>query len=92
MYWMGMKDLSTWDNEAKYLVMDDIDWKFVPDMKGFWGAQKTITLTDKYTRKKTVTWNKPLIFLCNYNPREQEGWTEWHADRSIIVNCMIPLY
>lgn len=59
-----MHDLGQWDNSADYLIYDDIrfDPKF---LKGLWGGQKQITMTDKYRKKMTVKWGKPFIFICN---------------------------
>lgn len=84
-HWCGEKDLSLWDPEAEYLVMDDIEWQYVPNKKPFFGAQEHFTMTDKYKGKKTVDWGKPLIFLCNYNPQECEGWGQWYDERMIVV-------
>lgn len=92
MYWCGQKDLSRWDVLGAYLVMDDIEWQFVPDKKQFFGSQKEFTLTDKYKGKKTVKWGKPLIFLCNYDPLEQEGWNDWYNQRCLIVELKNKLY
>lgn len=65
MYWNGMVNLDDWDDEAEYAIMDDFNWDFVPCKKAFFGAQKQFTITDKYRKKKTVKWGKPLIYLCN---------------------------
>ena len=59
----GMFDLELWDSDARYLVVDDIEFTTV--WKGLWGAQKQITLTDKFKRKRTMAWNKPMIWLSN---------------------------
>lgn len=59
-----MHDLAQWDNSAEYLIYDDI--RFDPRfLKGLWGGQKQITMTDKYRKKMTVKWGKPFIFICN---------------------------
>lgn len=58
-----MFDLELWDSDARYLVVDDVDFTTV--WKAIWGAQKQITLTDKFKRKRTMLWGKPLIWLCN---------------------------
>lgn len=93
-YWMGMKDLDLWNNSASYLVMDDIPWEFVPDKKAFFGAQRQITLTDKYKRKRTVAWGKPLIFLCNYDLRLKldNDEAKWYNDVCIFEELHKELY
>lgn len=68
----GMFDLNVWDNDAEYLVLDDIPFDYVGGSgmrKALWGAQREIVLSDKFHRKRTVTWGKPLIFLGNEGDR-----------------------
>lgn len=67
-YWNGMVNLDDWNDDAGYAIFDDFDWNFIPSKKGFLGAQKSFTLTDKYRKKKTVTWGNPCIVLCNEMP------------------------
>lgn len=53
------------------------------------GAQKEFTVTDKYTRKKTISnWGKPCIWLNNENPLEYPGLQRWQRDY-IEGNCKI---
>lgn len=64
-------------------IREDADYAVFDDMQGgleffhaykFWlGAQKEFTVTDKYRRKKRVTWGKPCIYLANQDPREDKG-------------------
>ena len=91
-YWCGQKDLSRWDPLAEYVIMDDIEWQFVPDKKQFFGAQKEFTMTDKYKGKKTVKWGKPFIFLCNYDPLLQDGWNTWYNERALVIEIDRRLY
>jgi len=97
-YWNSQKDLSVWDEDAEYLVMDDMEWEFVPDKKPFFGAQKEFSTTDKYKGKVTLRWNKPLIFLCNYNVEllsDHKGnavWNNWYSQRMIVVEIKNKLY
>lgn len=92
MYFCGMINLDEWDDNAKYMVMDDFDWKFVPSKKQLIGAQKQIVLTDKYRKKTTVKWGKPVIYLCNFDsdpfnfmtPTEM-SWYELNF-KKIIIN------
>lgn len=65
MYFCGMFNLDKWDDDAKYMVMDDFEWKYVPNKKQLIGCQAEVELTDKYVRKKTKKWGKPVIYLCN---------------------------
>lgn len=68
-YWKGQTNASDLvDNvDATYLVIDDIDWEFVPPSmkKSVCLGSGECTLTDKYRAKMNVFWNVPCIFLCN---------------------------
>ena len=58
----GMFDLNVWDNDAEYLVLDDIPFDYIGGSgmrKALWGGQREIVLSDKFHRKRTVTWGKP---------------------------------
>jgi len=66
-YMCGLFNLTMWDNEAEYLVLDDISFEFCPSRQSLWGSQKELVLTDKFARKRSVKWGKPLIFLCNHH-------------------------
>lgn len=57
-----------WDDDAQYIIFDDIEWEFIPNKKGFFGQQSTITINGKYMRTRTVQWGKPAICLCNSYP------------------------
>lgn len=82
-----MINLEFFDSDAEYAVFDDFDWKFMPSKKSWLGAQREFTTTDKYRKKKTISWGKPCIYLCNdedspfvtMSPTER-GWYE--------INCV----
>lgn len=57
-----------WDDDSKYIIFDDIEWDFIPNKKGFFGQQSTITINGKYMRTKTIDWGKPAICLTNKYP------------------------
>jgi len=65
MYFCGNFNLDDWDDEAKFIILDDIDISFFPRWKEFLGCQKQFVLTDKYRRKRTVHWGRPCVWLCN---------------------------
>lgn len=56
--------------EAQYAVFDDMQggFKFFPAYKGWLGAQKSFTVTDKYKGKTTIEWGRPTIWLMNESP------------------------
>lgn len=87
-----MIDLSTFCADAKYVIFDDFDFEFLPNKKCWWGAQEEFTLTDKYTRKKTITWGKPCIYICNTSPSTHPKWESWFDDNCIEVYVENKLY
>nr|WAE42591.1 MAG: replication associated protein [Cressdnaviricota sp.] len=65
MYFRGMINLDKWDPEARYIVIDDIDFKFIPGPKAWLTCNGEVEVTDKYKRKRTVTMDKAVIYLTN---------------------------
>lgn len=81
MFWRTDTNLGNWDQAAKYIVIDDIPWKFIPKKKALLTQMGDITITDKYKAKMDVNNNKPAIVLVNvrgfeeqYNDDEPEYW------------------
>lgn len=93
-YWNGMIDISTWDNSATYMILDDFDWEFIPNKKGLIGCQKQIVLTDKYRKKMSVTWGKPVILIANENFIHDMKATmaSWFESNCQIVRIANDLY
>lgn len=88
-----MFNLDDWNADADYLIIDDIDWKYVPAKKALFGAQKQFTITDKYIKKKTLLWGKPVIYLCNqdmdvYNSCDEKLWLRDNCDYVILHTKM----
>ncbi|UPW41528.1 replication associated protein [Peromfec virus RodF8_90] len=96
MYFCGMLNLDDWDDDAKYIVLDDFDIKFFPQWKSFFGAQKSFVLTDKYRQKRTVSWGRPCIWVCNFegHPRRALSGAQcsWLALNSTTVEITEPLF
>jgi hypothetical protein len=63
-----MFNLDSWDPDARYLILDDIEFEFVPARKALFFGQSEFTITDKYRKKKPVRWGKPVFYLCNEEP------------------------
>lgn len=90
-YWHTMIDLAIFDELAEYAVFDDFEWAYMPSKKAWWGGQQQFTITDKYRKKKTIKWGKPIIYLCNPDddPREQVNkFPQWFRDRSMIIELL----
>lgn len=81
-YWKGMISLDTWNPNAKLLIFDDFEWKFMPQPKSFLTQAGEAIVTDKYRKKKTIIVNMPAIYICNEMPQ----WTEEEKDY-FLQNC-----
>ena len=87
MYWHSYFNINDFDENADYAVFDDIagGFQFFPNYKGWLGAQKTFTVTDKYRAKKRIDWGKPCIMLMNEDPT-----IDSHVDSAwLLGNCDI---
>ena len=103
-YMCGLFNLSAWDNEAEYLVIDDISFEFMGgSRKALWGSQRELTLTDKFCRKRSIRWGKPMIVLCNpeddYRYLYVKGHkylndveVEYYTENSVIVEVRNKLF
>lgn len=96
MYFCNLFSIDDWDDDAGYIILDDIDIKFFPHWKFFLGAQKEGVLTDKYRKKRRVRNGRPTIWLCNpdMDPRRllsgaERGWLNLNCD---FVEIMDKLY
>jgi hypothetical protein len=93
MYFRFMWSLDLWDDQAEFIIFDDIAWTdFTPSQrKALFCAMGQITFTDKYRAKKTVNNVKPTIFLTNqapvFDPQESSYWQE----NCVIVHITEPL-
>lgn len=99
----GMFNLNVWDDQATYLVLDDIPFEFVTGRKAIWGAQKEMVLTDKFRHKRSVKWNKPTIFIgnegddfrllpCDGKVLRNLQERQWYIDNSVVVEIKEPMY
>jgi len=91
-------NLSLWDDEAEYIFVDDMDVpgkkleEYFRSWKAFFGAQKEFTLTDKYAKKKRVTWGKPMIYISNNEIECNTKTMDYIRKNSIIVNVYSEFY
>lgn len=80
-----------WDDNASYIIFDDIEWEFLPNKKGFFGQQNVITINGKYMRTKTIDWGKPAICLTNTYPNfGSDG--DWFRSNCLIYTLINPLF
>jgi len=50
---------------ARYIIFDDVPVRNIPNLKGWFGAQGSITVTGKYRAPRNFEWGRPCMFLCN---------------------------
>lgn len=91
MFWRGQVNYGAWDQRAKYIVIDDIEWKFIPQKKSILTQMGDITLTDKYVKKKNVCNDKPAIVLTNDMPNFENDYIYWNLN-SVVVLISEPLF
>lgn len=94
MFWRNEVNFGQWDQNAKYIVVDDIEWRYVRSKKAIFTQMGDITLTDKYVKKINVNNDKPAIFLTN-SPDPVADFGEdasyWQAN-TVIVKVDTLLY
>jgi len=86
-----MFNLDDWNANAQYMILDDMEFEFIPARKPLFFAQKDFVLTDKYRKKKTVKFGKPVIYLCNNVP-DWDKYRDPYLDNVIIVQIHDKLY
>jgi len=92
MYWRGTTNVTNWDVEAKFLIFDDIEWKFIPQKKALLTCMGDATVTDKYKGKKDIKVDKNAIVLCNEFDLEGIEESEYWRANCSIVRISEPLF
>lgn len=98
MYFNGLFDLDQWDNDALYVVFDDMRWSWMEQYyMQFWGGQEEFVATDKYKHKQKIKWGKPCIVLSNerrwLNYEASKEWDQQWIDKNIVYYKLNgPLY
>lgn len=90
MYFQASFMLDLWNDNAEYAIFDDVKWEYFPNKKGFFGAQRNLVVSDKYRKKRAVTWGKPIIYLIN--PEDRPEFGVWYHDNAFIVHIDDRLY
>ena len=80
--------------ESEYAVFDDISGGLRAfDYKAWLGGQLHFTITDKYMKKKTISWGKPCIYISNDDPFMDRGIDiDWLTANTICVNIDSRMY
>lgn len=85
-YFNTLFNVADYNDKCDYAVFDDIDPKFFPNYKGWFGGQQEFTFSGKYAKHRTIRWGRPIIWCCNQHPRHTVGWDqEWLDGNSVTV-------
>lgn len=95
-YFANEFNLAGFDDASAYAIFDDIQGGMGKIAYKAWiGGQSQFDVSDKYTRKRRIYWNRPCIFIANENPFETESDKhvdkEWLALNTICVHITEPL-
>lgn len=94
-FWNGMTAMSLWDNKAKYIVYDDVQWKYIPNKKQLLTQMGDTIVTDKYMHKVPIHNNKPAIVCLNLKHFEEQypvDEPEYWDENATIVYLDKPLF
>lgn len=84
-----------WRDDARLVVMDDIDIKYFP-WKAIFGAQREFNASGKYRATKRLRGGKPCVYCVNdeQDPRTAVSRTEynWLMVNMIFIEVKEPLY
>nr|AST11806.1 replication-associated protein [Maize striate mosaic virus] len=87
-YFQHQVDYFAWSEEATYVVIDDIPFKFCPNWKAIVGSQHDYTVNPKYGKKRKIKGGIPAIILVN----EDEDWLMSMTTSQIdwfLENCVV---
>lgn len=90
-YWRNNVNLDEWDDDAEYLVIDDIDFKWLPAPKSYLTCMGETTVTDKYMKKVRIFNNKPCIYIVNEDMRWMAIDPYW-GPNTFVVNINFRIF
>jgi len=83
MFWRLDVNFGEWDETAKYIVIDEIEWKYIPKKKGLLTHMGDITINAKYKKTRNVCNNKPAIVIVNeLDINEEQAY--WRENTTIV--------
>lgn len=90
-FWRTQVGFNSWDPTAKYIVIDDIQWRYIPYKKAILTHMGKHTVTDKYMKKLSINVTMPAIVLVN-EPFEFEEEREYWERNTTVVQIHGPMY
>lgn len=91
-YWKGMVNLDEYNPDAKLLIFDDIDWRYMPSPKSWLTQPGVSVFTEKGRSKRTLNIDKPAIFISNELPLWTEIEQTYWLNNAQFVNISNKLY
>lgn len=90
-FWRTQVAFNVWDPTAKFIIVDDIPWKYIPYKKAILTQMGQHIVTDKYMKKLQINVDKPAIVLLNefFGFEEEEKY--WERNTT-VVRIDTPLY
>lgn len=80
----GTVNFKRWDDSAKFLIIDDIDWKYIPFKKVLLTQMGEATVTDKYQPKIDIDVTMPAIVLLNVFEGFEIEEEYWKANTTVV--------
>lgn len=85
----GEEAMRMTDPDVKYAIFDDIagGLKFFHTYKGWFGGQNEIMVKKLFHDPKTMTWNRPVIWISNEHPLTEFSQSEvdWFLANAVVV-------
>ena len=91
-YMNGEWDVMQVRADCDYGVLDDLVIEKFPYWKQFLGCHKQFTVTDKYHKKKQIFWGKPVVWICNEDPKVWSIDSDWMEDNVVVVRVNNKLF
>nr|QTE03492.1 MAG: replication-associated protein [Fringilla montifringilla CRESS-DNA-virus sp.] len=92
MYWRSCTNVTNWNVAAKYMIFDDIEWRYLPQKKALLTCMGDATVTDKYKAKKDIRVDKPAIVLCNEFDIDTIDESAYWKKNVCVVHVTEPLF
>ncbi|CAF1429479.1 unnamed protein product [Adineta steineri] len=99
-YYKGEWCLDEWNNDARYMVIDDVAWDeyedtWFPDKKGMLGCNEDLFAPDKHQGARKIRVRMPAIMLLNYEnagsllakpvTEEQKATARYWEERAFVI-------
>jgi len=88
-YYSGSIDtLANWDDDAMYIVLDNIPWNKLKQPKSWLTCKGECTLAARYGKKRSVIIDKPCIYITNGSDMDMDLV---YTDSYWLANAVVAL-